>query len=93
MSDLPYRIGLQQRMLPNYRAPFFEALGRVCPSGLGLFAGQPRPVEAVETQAQFENAAADAGRQPAPAGRPAVFLLPARAAGLARGLASARVKF
>ncbi len=49
MSEIPWRVGLQQRVLPAYRAPFFDALGQACPQGLSLIAGQPRPVEAIET--------------------------------------------
>lgn len=41
------KVGLMQRVLPSYRVPFFEALGRVCSGGLGLFAGQPRPSESI----------------------------------------------
>jgi len=43
------RVGLQQRVLPTYRAAFFEMLGNACPGGLSVFAGQPRPSEAIET--------------------------------------------
>jgi glycosyltransferase involved in cell wall biosynthesis len=41
------RVGLQQRVLPAYRAPLFEALARALPGGLGVFAGEPLPVEAI----------------------------------------------
>jgi glycosyltransferase involved in cell wall biosynthesis len=41
------RLGLQQRVLPVYRAPFFEALADACTDGLGIFAGLPRPDEAI----------------------------------------------
>jgi len=43
------RVGLQQRVLPGYRTAFFEMLGKACPRGLSVFAGQPRPSEAIET--------------------------------------------
>ncbi|MEW6181256.1 MAG: glycosyltransferase [Chloroflexota bacterium] len=56
MSVIPYRLGIQQRILPNYRAPFFEALGEACPRGLGIFAGLPRPAEAVEPQRELHHA-------------------------------------
>ena len=39
------RLGLVQRVLPAYRAPFFEALAQRCAGGLGLFAGQARAEE------------------------------------------------
>ena len=56
MSLIPIRVGIQQRILPNYRAPFFEALGVACPRGLGVFAGLPRPGEAVESQRTLQSA-------------------------------------
>ena len=48
MDSYPYRLGLQQRVLPAYRAPFFEALAAACAGGLSVFAGEPRPEEAIE---------------------------------------------
>lgn len=46
MSDkLPLRIGLQQRVFPVYRAPFFDALARACAGGLSVFSGDPMPDE------------------------------------------------
>ncbi|HMK09655.1 MAG TPA: glycosyltransferase [Anaerolineales bacterium] len=41
------RLALQQRVLPAYRAGFFENLARRCDGGLDLFAGKPRPAEAI----------------------------------------------
>jgi len=41
------RVGLQQRVLPNYRVPFFDTLAGVCAGGLSVFAGQPRPAEGI----------------------------------------------
>lgn len=43
------KIGIQQRVLPAYRVPFFDELARLCGDGLSLFAGDPRPVEAIQT--------------------------------------------
>lgn len=43
------RLGLVQRVLPSYRALFFDALAQRCSSGLELFAGQPRASEAIDT--------------------------------------------
>lgn len=43
----PGRLGLQQRVLPNYRVPFFDLLARACSGGLSVFAGQPRPSEGI----------------------------------------------
>jgi len=41
------RLAVQQRVLPRYRAPFFEALAQVCEGGLSVFAGQPLPDEQI----------------------------------------------
>jgi len=41
------RLGLQQRVLPSYRVPFFDMLASACESGLSLFAGQPRAEESI----------------------------------------------
>lgn len=41
------RIGIQQRVLPAYRAPFFELLAQYCQDGLGIFAGLPLPLEQI----------------------------------------------
>lgn len=41
------RLGLQQRVLPSYRVPFFDLLAAHCEGGMSLFAGQPRPVEMI----------------------------------------------
>ncbi len=53
---IPLRLGLQQRVLPSYRVPFFDGLARTCAGGLGLFAGQPRPGEMIDTSARLEAA-------------------------------------
>ena len=45
---IPLRLGLQQRVLPSYRVPFFDALARVCAGGFGLFVGQARQGEMIE---------------------------------------------
>jgi glycosyltransferase involved in cell wall biosynthesis len=50
-THIPLRLGVVQRVLPGYRVPFFDALARACAGGLGLFAGQPRPVEMIESGA------------------------------------------
>lgn len=44
------RLGLQQRVLPAYRIPFFDALAKACRGGMSLFAGLPRPGEAIATR-------------------------------------------
>lgn len=47
MSRFSGRLGLQQRVLPSYRVPFFDLLAKACEDGLSLFAGTPRPVEMI----------------------------------------------
>jgi glycosyltransferase involved in cell wall biosynthesis len=61
MTTINARVGLQQRVLPEYRAPFFNELGKACLQGLSVFAGLPRPNEAIATvnslgAAQFQRA-------------------------------------
>jgi hypothetical protein len=48
-SELSFsgRLGLQQRVLPSYRVPFFDMLASACTSGMSLFAGQPRVEESI----------------------------------------------
>ena len=50
----PGRIGLQQRVLPTYRVQFFDALAMACQGGLSVFAGLPRPEEAITTTTHLE---------------------------------------
>lgn len=49
MKLFPGRVGLQQRVLPSYRAAFFDALAAACQGGLSVFAGEPRSKEAIQT--------------------------------------------
>lgn len=42
------KLALQQRVLPAYRAPFFDALAEACSGGLSVFAGQARPEENIQ---------------------------------------------
>jgi glycosyltransferase involved in cell wall biosynthesis len=42
------RLGLQQRVVPSYRAAFFDALAQRCEGGLSIFAGKPLAVEGIE---------------------------------------------
>lgn len=49
MRRFPGRLGLQQRVLPAYRVAFFERLAEACQGGLSVFAGRPRPSEAILT--------------------------------------------
>jgi len=54
MSLSSIRLGLQQRVLPSYRAPFFDALAARCEGGLSVFAGKPRPDEMIESDKTLE---------------------------------------
>lgn len=53
MTIFPGRLALLQRVLPSYRAPFFDALASACSGGLTLFAGQPLPTEGIATTTQL----------------------------------------
>lgn len=57
MNTFPGKLAVQQRVLPSYRAPFFDTLAQSCQGGLSLFAGQPRPVEAIKSAHTLEHAA------------------------------------
>ncbi len=48
------RVGLQQRVLPAYRAPFIDTLATACTQGLGVFAGEPRPEESISTAKELQ---------------------------------------
>jgi glycosyltransferase involved in cell wall biosynthesis len=48
-EKFPGRLGLQQRVLPAYRVPFFDALAEACQGGLSVFAGQPGRTESIHT--------------------------------------------
>ena len=52
----PGRLGIQQRVLPAYRAPFFDALAAACQGGLMVFAGQPLPDEGIAPLKTLYNA-------------------------------------
>lgn len=43
------RLAIQQRVLPVYRAPFFDTLASLCTQGLSVFAGQPQPDEQIQS--------------------------------------------
>ncbi|MFV1857878.1 MAG: glycosyltransferase family 4 protein [Anaerolineales bacterium] len=50
------RLALQQRVLPSYRAAFFDLLASRCTEGLSLYAGKPRVSEAVRTAESLNQA-------------------------------------
>lgn len=56
------RLGLQQRVLPNYRVAFFDHLAAACSGGMSLFAGLPRPVEGIHPADGLNNARFVQGR-------------------------------
>ena len=41
------KLAIQQRVLPPYRAAFFDLLSAACEGGLSVFYGSPRPGEAI----------------------------------------------
>ena len=53
ISRFSGRLGVQQRVLPLYRLPFFDSLGAACDGGLSLFAGLPRPEESISVTDQL----------------------------------------
>ncbi len=55
-ANFPGRVGLQQRVLPAYRAPFLDALAETCQGGLSVFAGQPEPDESINTTGNLSKA-------------------------------------
>ncbi len=56
---VPQRLAIQQRVLPAYRAPFFDALAQACPAGLSVLAGQPMPGEAMGPAGDLRQASLD----------------------------------
>ena len=55
MNHFPGRLALQQRVLPHYRAPFFDLLASACDGGMSLFTGLPRAIEGIATTDQLHN--------------------------------------
>ncbi len=49
MTPIDTRVGIQQRILPAYRVPFFDMLAGECKGGLSVFSGEPLPGESVLT--------------------------------------------
>lgn len=56
MNRYPGRLAIQQRVLPIYRAPFFDLLASACDGGMSLFTGLPRSREGVTTASQLQTA-------------------------------------
>jgi glycosyltransferase involved in cell wall biosynthesis len=51
---LPDRAGIQQRVLPEYRAAFFDSLARALPGGVSVLAGEPRTEEAISQAKELQ---------------------------------------
>lgn len=50
--SIPFKLAVQQRVLPIYRVPFFDLLAESCQGGMSLFYGDPRPDESLGTQGE-----------------------------------------
>ena len=55
-DTFPGRLGLQQRVIPSYRALFLDTLANSCEKGLSVFAGKPLPDEGIETVESLRSA-------------------------------------
>jgi len=49
MNRFSGKLAVQQRALPNYRAPYFDLLASACDGGMSLFTGSPRHGEGIAT--------------------------------------------
>ncbi|MDQ3004555.1 MAG: glycosyltransferase [Chloroflexota bacterium] len=56
------KLALQQRVLPVYRAPFFDLLASACEDGMSLFTGLPRPIEGIAVTDKLQVASYKLGR-------------------------------
>jgi glycosyltransferase involved in cell wall biosynthesis len=54
MNHFAGKLALQQRVLPHYRAAFFDLLASACDGGMSLFTGLPRPSEGITTTNQLQ---------------------------------------
>ncbi len=54
MNHFRGSLAVQQRVLPNYRAPFFDLLASACDGGMSLFTGLPRKSEGITTTNQLQ---------------------------------------
>lgn len=62
MKRFQGKLALQQRVLPNYRAPFFDLLASACDGGMSLFTGLPRPGEGITTTDRLQVAKYQSGK-------------------------------
>src|SRR5512147_2244514 len=56
MNRFHGKLAVQQRVLPSYRAPFFDLLASACEGGMSLFTGLPRPSEGITTTDRLQDA-------------------------------------
>jgi glycosyltransferase involved in cell wall biosynthesis len=56
MTAPAFRVGVQQRVLPAYRAPFVDGLANALPEGLAVFAGFPQTEEHILSAEKLETA-------------------------------------
>ena len=61
-TTFPGKLALQQRVLPNYRAPFFDLLASACEDGMSLFTGLPRLNEGITVAKGLQAASYKLGR-------------------------------
>lgn len=54
MNHYSGRLAVQQRVLPNYRASFFDLLASACDGGMSLFTGLPRKSEGIKTTTKLQ---------------------------------------
>lgn len=62
MNRFNGRLALQQRVLPGYRAPFFDLLAAACDGRMSLFAGAPRANEGIATTDRLQVANYQTGK-------------------------------
>lgn len=55
-SEIKCKLAVQQRVLPAYRAAFFDLLAESCQGGLSVFAGTPRRGEALGAEGELKTA-------------------------------------
>ncbi len=62
MGTFEGKVGLVQRVVPHYRAPFFNALARDCSGGLSVFAGMPQQEEMIKPVDDLQDARLTLGK-------------------------------
>jgi glycosyltransferase involved in cell wall biosynthesis len=55
-TQIECKLAVQQRVLPAYRTAFFDHLADFCQDGLSVFAGTPRPGEALGAEGDLKKA-------------------------------------